>query len=171
VSSGRLRHRQSIEPSVQAALVEVTVVFDSWLTACPEAAALAEDAARAALSESPGAVGVVLTDDAEQRRLNRAWRGKDTPTNVLSFATGDPAAPADAPRLLGDVVLAFETMAREAAEQGKPLGDHLRHLVVHGVLHLLGCDHETEAEAADMEAREIEILKTLGVPDPYRDIM
>jgi probable rRNA maturation factor len=73
--------------------------------------------------------------------------------------------------LLGDVVLAFETVRDEAAEQNKPLGDHLRHLVAHGVLHLLGFDHESEAEAAEMEAREIEILAGLGVPDPYRDII
>jgi probable rRNA maturation factor len=73
--------------------------------------------------------------------------------------------------LLGDVVLAFETVRREAAEQEKPLADHLRHLVVHGVLHLLGFDHEDAAEAMAMEAREIKILAGLGVPDPYRGIM
>ncbi len=92
---------------------------------------------------------------------------------MLSFAIGRPgrAPPPGAPVLLGDVVLAFETVAREAAEQRKPLADHLRHLVVHGVLHLLGFDHESDAEAAIMEARETEILARLGVPAPYADTM
>jgi probable rRNA maturation factor len=135
-------------------------------------------AARAALADAgrptsaPAVVGLLLTDDAEQQRLNRTWRGKDAPTNVLAFAIGDPAgAAADAPVLLGDVALAFEIVAREAAAQHKPLADHLRHLVVHGVLHLLGFDHQSDADAAIMEAREVEILQSLGVPDPYRDIM
>jgi len=159
--------------------IEVTVACNAWREACPEAEALAERAARAALAHAaPGAgapviVGVVLTDDAEQRRLNRTYRGQDKPTNVLSFAVGDPASamPEGAPVLLGDAVLALETVRRESAEQGKTLADHLRHLVVHGVLHLLGFDHETETDAAVMEAREVEILETLGVSDPYRDTM
>ncbi|HKS89611.1 MAG TPA: rRNA maturation RNase YbeY [Stellaceae bacterium] len=153
--------------------VEVSIPCTAWLAACPDAAALAEAAARAALAERRGAliVGVVLTDDDEQRELNRRWRGKDAPTNVLSFAMADAMPPLGAPVLLGDVVLAFETVAREAAEQKKPLADHLRHLVVHGVLHLLGFDHDSEAEAAVMEAREAAILTRLGVPDPYSDTM
>lgn len=116
-------------------------------------------------------VGVVLTDDAEQRRLNRDYRGQDKPTNVLSFALAGPGEtpPPGAPLLLGDVVLARETVAREAAEQQKPLADHLQHLVVHGVLHLLGYDHENDTEAAIMEKSEVAILARLGVPDPYRD--
>jgi probable rRNA maturation factor len=152
-------------------LVEVSVHCNDWFAGCPDAAALAAGAARAALANAAaGIVGIVLTDDAEQRRLNRTWRGKDAPTNVLAFPVGD-SSPAGAPVLLGDVVLAFETVSREAAEQRKPLADHLRHLVVHGVLHLVGFDHETEAEAAIMETRETEILRALGVPDPYRDTM
>ena len=87
------------------------------------------------------------------------------------MADPDERPPPGAPVLLGDVVLAFETVAREAAEQRKPLADHLAHLVVHGVLHLLGFDHESDAEAAIMEARETEILARLGVPAPYADTM
>src|SRR5262249_44599130 len=114
---------------------------------------------------------VTLTDDAEQRQLNLAWRGKNASTNVLAFPALDSSVslPAGAPLLLGDIVLAYETVAREAAEQNKPFTDHFRHLVVHGVLHLLGFDHHTDAEAATMESREIVILTHLGVPNPYRD--
>jgi probable rRNA maturation factor len=156
-------------------LVEVAVPCGAWLDACPDAIAIAAAAACAALPSSAEAarlvIDVMLTDDAEQRRLNRIYRGKDASTNVLAFPQAETAPPADAPVLLGDVVLAFETVRREAAEQEKPLADHLRHLVVHGVLHLLGFDHEDAAEAMAMEAREIKILAGLGVPDPYRGIM
>ena len=162
----------------EATSVEVSVRCDAWFSACPQAEVLAAAAARAALASAgpsagaPLVVAVVLADDAEQRRLNRTYRGTDMPTNVLAFPIADPAAaPADLPVLLGDVVLAFETFQREAAEQHKTLADHLRHLVVHGVLHLCGFDHERGAEAAMMEAREVEILTSLGVPDPYRDTM
>ena len=163
----------------EAVSIEVSVSCDAWLTACPNAEALAETAARAALADaaeppgSPLIVGIILTDNAEQQQLNRVYRGKDVSTNVLSFSIAEPGAtlPSGAPVLLGDVVLAFETVAREATEQGKPLPDHLRHLIVHGVLHLLGFDHERDADAVVMESREIEILNGLGVPAPYRDIM
>ena len=154
----------------------VAVVCDRWLDACPDAAAIAGRAGEAALADAAPSerfiADVTLTDDAEQRRLNRTYRGKDMPTNVLSFPqaaleTTDP----DAPMLLGDVVLAFETVSREAVEQQKSLADHLSHLVVHGVLHLLGFDHENARDAAEMEMRETKILAGLGVPDPYRGIM
>jgi len=163
--------------SVEALAVEVMSPCPAWQRACAEAALCAAQAARLALlrAEAPAAavVDVTLADDAAQRALNRTWRGKDAPTNVLAFPAADPAhpAPTGAPLLLGDVVLAFETVTREAAEQGKPLGDHLRHLVVHGVLHLLGDDHVEPAEAEAMEAREIAILAELGVPNPYCDTM
>ncbi len=120
-------------------------------------------------ASAPLTLGLILTDDAEQRRLNRDWRGVDHPTNVLAFPAWEPSAavPPGAPLLLGDVVLAFETVAREARQQGKPLAAHLSHLVVHGVLHLFGHDHIGEAEAVVMEALETAILAGLGVPDPY----
>lgn len=121
-------------------------------------------------SSPPAEVGVVFADDALVRALNREHRGRDRPTNVLSFPLGAPAPmPADdAPLLLGDVVLAFETVCREADEQGKSVADHAAHLLVHGLLHLLGHDHETDCDATEMEALETEILAGLGVADPYR---
>ena len=142
--------------------IEVDVEVDDWLTA-PHVAACARTAACAALEpRGEGSVTILLADDEAIAELNREWRGKDGPTNVLSF----PAAPSAAPHL-GDVALAYETCAREAAEQGKPLEHHLAHLVAHGVLHLLGWDHQTDAEADRMEAFERDILARIGVPDPY----
>ncbi len=113
---------------------------------------------------------VAFTGDAEVQRLNAQYRGKDKPTNVLSFASGpvpSGSGPEPVPRFLGDIVLAAETVASEAAEQGIPLAHHVQHLVVHGVLHLLGYDHETDAEATRMEAQERLILASLGIADPY----
>jgi probable rRNA maturation factor len=110
-------------------------------------------------------ISVVLCGNALIRELNREWRGYDAPTNVLSFpAGGDPAS---AP-LLGDIVIAFETASREALEAGKPLRDHVAHLLVHGFLHLIGHDHVEAAEAEAMEALERAILGRLGIGDPYR---
>ena len=143
--------------------VEVEVEADLW-RALPEAEEVARTAAGAALADGPeGALAILLTDDAAVRELNRRWRGKDAPTNVLSFPAAASAAP-----WLGDVALAYETCAREAADQGKPLAHHVTHLVAHGVLHLVGWDHQTDAEADEMEALERDILARLGVPDPYR---
>ncbi len=164
-----------------AATIAVASPYIGWRRACPEAERLARDAARIALAVGIPATGLVppawvelgitLTDDAEQQRLNSRFRGRDLPTNVLAFPAWEPGtcAPPGAPLLLGDIVLAFETVARETAEQGKPFPDHLRHLIVHGVLHLLGCDHRTADEASIMEPMETLILARLGVPDPYRD--
>jgi len=158
-----------------APLVEVVASCRGWAEAGVDAKELAADAARLALQrgDAPLAsvVDITLADDAAQRDLNRIWRGKDVPTNVLAFPAADPSLPSPpgAPLLLGDVVLAYETVRREAAEQHKPLADHLRHLVVHGVLHLLGYDHDDADDAARMEAREIAILDELGVPNPYLD--
>ena len=144
-----------------------------WRRALPEVERVCDRAARAALAaggapQRPAELAIVLADDALLRALNRDWRGRDAPTNVLSFAAGEDAPPPGAPLLLGDVVLAFETAATEAQAQGKPLADHLAHLVVHGVLHLLGFDHEIAAEAERMEALETRVLAGLGVADPYR---
>ena len=110
-------------------------------------------------------LSIVLTDDASIRAINAQWRHRDEATNVLSF----PAPPAmpGAPHLLGDIVIAHETTAREAKAEGKPFADHLGHLAVHGFLHLLGYDHESDADAETMEHLEREILAKLGVPDPY----
>lgn len=102
----------------------------------------------------------------EARRLNRDWRGRDYATNVLSFPAGEVGVPG--PRPLGDIVLCASVVAREAREQGKPLAAHWAHLVVHGVLHLLGHDHEADGEARRMERREIAVLRALGFPNPYR---
>ena len=144
--------------------VEVEVGAALW-DALPGAADLAAGAARAALPpDREGALAVLLADDAAVRDLNRRWRGKDRPTNVLSFPAAASAAP-----WLGDVALAYETCAREAAEQGKALADHVAHLVVHGVLHLVGWDHQTDAEADEMEGLERDILARMGVPDPYAE--
>ena len=109
-----------------------------------------------------------MTDDAEMRALNRAWRGKDSSTNVLSFPAGySPGAIVSEPRPLGDVVLAAETVLAEAADRDIPAADHAAHLVVHGMLHLLGFDHERDEDAEAMEALETEVLSTIGIADPY----
>jgi len=113
-------------------------------------------------------LAIVLTDDDAIRRLNREWRGRDRPTNVLSFPTARHPTDKREPRLLGDIVIAYETTAREAAAAGKPPKNHVSHLAVHGFLHLLGYDHETEEEAEEMEALERAILASLGIADPFR---
>ena len=159
-----------------AATVEIDLAERSplWRQALPEADRVCDRAARAALAggrapQGPAELAIVLADDTLLRSLNRAWRGRDAATNVLSFPASGEAPPAPgAPLLLGDVVLGFETVAAEAAAQGKPLADHLAHLVVHGVLHLLGYDHEADAEAERMEALETRLLAGLGIADPYR---
>jgi probable rRNA maturation factor len=148
-------------------VIEVEVEDEAWTAALPDAAAVTERAARAALGSVEGGVVVLLTDDATVRDLNARFRDRDRPTNVLSFPAADMTIPGQAPPL-GDLVLAYGVCAAEAQAQGKTLGDHLSHLTVHGVLHLLGRDHEAEAEAETMEAEERSILATLGVADPYR---
>jgi probable rRNA maturation factor len=118
-------------------------------------------------SDEKPELSLVFTDDAHIKELNAGWRGKDKPTNVLSFPAF-PVAPGDAlPPMLGDIVLAFETVAGEAVLENKPLEHHITHLVVHGLLHLLGYDHETEEDAEEMEGLERRALRRLAIPDPY----
>jgi probable rRNA maturation factor len=153
-------------------MIDVEIEDDGWSVALAGAASLAQAAARAALGtgqpDGAGGVVILLTDDETVRDLNARFRGKDQPTNVLSFpAPAEGAFGGDGPRPLGDVALALGVCQREAAAQGKPLADHLQHLTAHGVLHLLGHDHETDADAQVMEALERRILAGLGVPDPY----
>ena len=131
-------------------------------------AALAAFAASSAAPDAPCEVTLVLTDDDEMRELNRIWRGKDSSTNVLSFPAGEPVGEAHGePSPLGDIVLAGETVIEEAKLKGIPAADHAAHLVVHGMLHLLGFDHERDADAERMEALETKVLAGLGIADPY----
>lgn len=121
--------------------------------------------------DAPLELSLVLTNDAQVQELNRTYRAKDAPTNVLSFAARDAemALPEGQPEPVGDILIAYETTAREAAEAEKTQGDHLCHLIIHGVLHLLGYDHLDPADADEMEALEIETLAGLGIADPYAD--
>jgi probable rRNA maturation factor len=118
-------------------------------------------------AEAGSELSVVFSDDAHIRTLNSGWRGKDKPTNVLSFPAFPTKPGEKLPPMLGDIVLAAETVTREAKLEGKPLDHHITHLVVHGVLHLLGHDHEDEWEAERMEALERAALARLAIPDPY----
>jgi probable rRNA maturation factor len=154
-------------------MIDVLIQSPKW-KAEPRAGAIVRKAIRAAATAAVAPrveLAIVLTDDSAIHALNRDWRGQDKPTNVLSF----PASPAPGrqprrgrpPVSLGDIVIAFETTAREAKTEGKPLKHHLAHLAVHGFLHLVGHDHERDRDAKRMEALEVEILAGLGVPDPY----
>ncbi|WFU41006.1 rRNA maturation RNase YbeY [Bradyrhizobium sp. CB82] len=157
-------------------MTEVLVVADCWQgepdaegviqRAIAEAAAMIDD-------DFAGAeVAVMLTDDSGIRTLNSNWRGIDKPTNVLSFPALQPEGewkPGDAPRMLGDIAIAYETLRREATEEQKPFDHHLSHLAVHGFLHLIGYDHENDADAEEMEGLERDVLAQLGIPDPYAE--
>lgn len=156
--------------------VEVVVLAPAWRAALDDCEACCRRWARAAFAAAAAApmqaseVAVVLADDARLAALNRTYRGIDGPTNVLAFPAGDVPpgmCAADAPRPLGDVIVAYETMRAEADAAGKPLADHLCHLVVHGILHLLGYDHQMEEEAQVMERRETAILASIGFADPH----
>jgi probable rRNA maturation factor len=156
---------------------DVLVVADCW-TAEADAEAIIHRAIEAAAAMVDAETGdaelaVMLTDDAGIRTLNQNWRGIDKPTNVLSFPALQPPEgaqePDDAPRMLGDIAIAYETTRREADEEEKTFANHLSHLAVHGFLHLVGYDHEKDGEAETMEALERDILAQLGIPDPYAD--
>lgn len=144
-------------------MIEVEIEDEAWTAALPDVVALVQRSATVALGAVEGDVVVLLTDDAAIHDLNLRFRDRDRPTNVLSFPAAESAAPH-----LGDLVLALGVCAAEAAAQGKSLADHLTHLTVHGVLHLLGRDHVEEVEAEAMEAEERTLLASLGVADPYR---
>ncbi|MGB5181662.1 MAG: rRNA maturation RNase YbeY [Xanthobacteraceae bacterium] len=166
-----------------AAGLKIDVLVDSehWKNAGTAKAVVrrALKQAATALSTKSAELAIVLTDDAAMRRLNRNWRGVDAPTNVLSFATKNPGNRHMRDRVsdeldkrlgkhLGDIVLAYETVKREARREGKPFDHHLAHLAVHGFLHLLGYDHASSAQARRMETIERAVLRDLAVPDPYR---
>ncbi len=154
-----------------APAVDVDIVVESTLwSACPDADAAVRRAIEAATlaAGKSGTLAVMLTDDASIRIMNAQWRGIDKPTNVLSFPAGEsPAAPGAAH--LGDIAIAYETVAAESAAENKAFADHLAHLAIHGYLHLIGLDHETDAEAVRMENLETRILSGLGIADPYAE--
>jgi len=147
VESARWKTRRGVRPLLRRAIAEAA-------TAMPTMAP----------STRPIALAIVLTNDSTIRKLNRTWRGKDEPTNVLAFPTRQQASPQGP---LGDIVIAYETLVREAKAEGKSFSHHLAHLAVHGFLHLCGYDHETDRQAAAMERLEVAILARLRIPDPY----
>ncbi len=160
----------SVQTTAQGLTVDVLAESPQW-DAEPDAEAtvrraIMQVAAVEGAVDPTAEVSVLLCDDAVIAALNARWRGRDEPTNVLSFPAPPPSDPA-APVHLGDIAIAYETVIREAQEQGIPATWHLAHLAVHGFLHLLGYDHATDGEAERMEQLEREILASLGVPDPY----
>jgi probable rRNA maturation factor len=164
--------------------ISVAVGAPAWRTHLVGPKAVCRRAAGAALARVPlppwlarAEVSILLADDATVRRLNSAYRGQDRTTNVLSFPAFDHipgAAPGHLPPgpvVLGDIALALETVRAEATAAGKPLSDHVSHLVIHGCLHLLGYDHQNGADAARMEGLERSILERLGIADPYAGVI
>ena len=163
---------------IGTSLIDVLVQSPRWKKQ-PRAAAIVRKAIQAAAKATSTRLpelAIVLTDDSAIQALNRDWRGFDKPTNVLSFPApkrragsrqGGSSVGNSLGNSLGDVIIAFQTVAREAAGEGKLFKHHLAHLAVHGFLHLLGYDHETDREARTMERLEVKILAGLGVPDPY----
>ncbi|MGZ9096710.1 MAG: rRNA maturation RNase YbeY [Micavibrio sp.] len=166
--------------------VDISIETPSWESACPDYESLVQKAIDAVFTQSPVArdllqkgiepdISVVLADDAAVQTLNRDYRNKDKPTNVLSFAQLDSEAGWIAPDqpgpcALGDLVLAYETVLRESQEGEKPFESHFIHLIVHGTLHLLGYDHIDDVEAETMESLEIQILKSMYIENPYKNL-
>jgi len=170
MAEGGPSRKRAASPGVELE-VEIMRHGDAWPLAQVTDVMLKRAARAALLAALPLRQGtyqltIVLTGDAEMRTLNRTWRGKDAATNVLSFPADDDIGE---PGLLGDVVLAYETTRKEAREQDIALQDHVSHLVIHGVLHLLGLDHAEDAEAERMENLERAALASLGIADPYAD--
>ncbi len=160
--------RPAPERRVAALQIDIQAQSPLW-EAQPLAGQTVRDAiiaAAAALSTAGGEVSIVLTDDSAIRALNRDWCGIDKPTNVLSFpAAGQKAG--ENTRLLGDIIIAYETLERECHDENRIFLHHLAHLAVHGFLHLIGYDHETDTQAEEMEGLESKILTRLSMPDPY----
>lgn len=159
------------EPCIAGRVIDILREADGWpqdyMDHCRHIAAAALAAERV---QGPLELAILLGDDRRLAALNRDFRGHDRPTNVLAFP-GESAPPDNgAARHLGDIALAWQTVRAQAGEEGKSLKDHLGHLVVHGVLHLLGYSHEEAATARCMEARERAILADLGIADPYADM-
>ena len=156
-------------------IVDLSVESGDWQGLRPDPEGFVQRALDAAAAElgpalpGPVEVSLLLTDDAAVRILNREHRGKDMPTNVLSFPLEAPGSAGEGgePAMIGDIVLAAETVAREASDQGKTIADHASHLLIHGMLHLVGHDHMEDEEAATMERLERAALARLGIADPY----
>ena len=156
----------------QSLSVDIDTRQDAWRDAVRDPVAICEVAAGAAYASvadapSPALLSILLSDDEEIAELNKVFRDKQGPTNVLSFPAGD--AYPDGTVMLGDIAVSFETVRNEAERDGKSIADHLSHMIVHGVLHLLGFDHETDADADIMEQRETEVLGGLGIGNPYAE--
>ncbi len=163
-------HRLDIQLGIEAGQWPAESVLESFASRALEtsAALLAREVGQP-FAEAPVEISLVFTNDDEIKSINAEWRSQDKPTNVLSFPAF-PLVPGGKPGpMLGDIILAEETLRREALDLGKPFEDHLAHLLVHGFLHLFGYDHMTDEEATVMEGLEIRILAELGLENPYGD--
>jgi probable rRNA maturation factor len=172
--SPTLPRKRGREKNSATPVMDILVESKRW-AAQPRAAGTIRKAnvhAAKATSTGRSALAIVLTHDSAIRRLNRDWRGFDKPTNVLSFPATAAPAPRGArrtPKPLGDIVIAYETLSREARAERKPFLHHLAHLAIHGYLHLIGHDHDDDRDADAMERLEIRILAGLRIPDPYAE--